>query len=186
MEPMIKGYIIQNTSRFMLEDAEVRPRLERSLVQDVQQRLLAFNPTGWYPRSEIIRLNRAIAATQLDEASAYAALVRTGEFAGRAAIGTFMKLLFKMLTPKMFASKFPDFFKRDHQGGEAAVAEVSDRRVVLVARDIAGFDHFGPNTVGFAAVAFTAMGLKGLKVTCAPWSLAEPGPAETRFTATWD
>lgn len=186
VEPLTKGYIIVNTARFIQEDQEIRARIDPALLEEVNGKLLKYTATGWYPRSDLVKLYRAIAGSQPDEKAAYGALLRTGEYAGRVAIGTFMKLLFKILTPKMFASKFPDFYKRDHQGGEAAVEEVSEKRVALVARDIEGFDHFGPNTVGFATVALGAMGLKGLSVTCSPWSLAQPGPIETHIVATWE
>ncbi len=187
MDPMIKGYIIQNAVDFMLSDTDVAQRIDRSLFRELKSGGILFGPTAWYPRTEIMRLTRAIADSQPDEKAAYDALVRCGEFGGRAAIGTFMKLLFKILTPKMFASKFPDFFKRDNQGGEPGVESIDERRVVLRAAEIEGYDHFGPYTVGFARIALGAMGLKNLEVTCSPtWSRAAPSAETVRIIATWE
>lgn len=181
---MLKGYLIQHTRKFVLTNDAIRRAVDPGLVHELE-RAPPLNPSGWYPRQEQVRLWRAIAATQPDEKSARETLIQCGAYAGTEATGTFLKLLFKVLTPKMFASKFPDFYKRDHQGGEGVVEEVADKRVVLSARDVAGYDHFGPNTVGWAGVGFRAMGLKNLSLTCSPWSLAEPGPPEVRFVATW-
>lgn len=186
MEPMIKGYIIEVTEAFILGDPALRSRMDPVLIDQIEARAAKLNPTGWYPREDQTRLFRGMVATAPDEKSAYDLLVRSGEFSGRKAMGTFLKLVLKVLTPRMFAGKFPDFFKRDHQGGEGVVEEVGDHRVVLVARGIEGFDHFGPSTVGWAGVNLQGMGLKNVKMTCSPWSLAQPGPRETRFVATWD
>jgi hypothetical protein len=187
VEPMIKGYIIQNSGRFILGDPVISKRVDEAIVEDIHRNEPLLKPTAWYPRRDVVKLWSAIAATQPDDASAYDALTRCGTFAGTQATTTFLKLLFKVLTPRMFASKFPDFYARDHQGGgEGVVEEIGQNRVVLQARDVEGYDHFGPNTVGWAGVGLRAMGLKNLKLTCDPWSLAEPGPKTIRFVATWD
>lgn len=185
MEPLIKAYIVEHTGRFMLSDSLIRERTDPALIEEIEAR--TSGKVTWYPRTTQVKLWRAIVATQPDEASAYDALVRSGEYVGTHMTTTFLRLLFKVLTPKMFGAKFPDLFKRDHHGGgEAVVEEISDKRVVLIARDIAGFDHFGPNTVGFARIAFGAMGLKNVKITCSPWSLTEPGPSVVRFVSEWE
>jgi hypothetical protein len=183
---MIKGYILQFAGRFILSDPEISARIEPGLALAIRRSEPELKPTGWYPRHDLVKLWRTIADTQPDESSAYDALVRCGTSVGTQATNTFLKLLFKVLTPKLFAGKFPDFFARDHQnGGAAAVEEIAPNRVVLVVRDIEGYDHFGPNTVGWAGVGFRAM-VKNPKIVCSPWSLAAPGPKELRVTATWE
>jgi hypothetical protein len=185
LEPLIKAYIVEHTGRFILSEPAIRDRVDPSLLQEIEAR--TSQKATWYPRRAQVELWRAIVATQPDEAGAYDALVRSGEYVGTHMTTTFLRLLFKVLTPKMFGAKFPDLYKRDHHGGgEGVVEEVAEKRVVLSARDIEGFDHFGPNTVGFARVAFAAMGLKNVRITCSPWSLEAPGPKDVRFVAEWD
>src|SRR5690348_12475897 len=111
---MIKGYIIQQTGRFIANDPTLSKRVPGSVLSSINASE-ALKPTGFYPRQEAVLLWRAIADTQPNEEAAYAELVRCGETVGAFAAGTFLKLLLKMLTPHMFANKFPDLYKRDHQ-----------------------------------------------------------------------
>jgi len=180
--------MIQYTGRFIREDPMLSQRVPASVMEAIKKNDTAFKAQDWRPREELTGLWHAIAdaAEPRDEAAVYQALVRCGEMVGSYATTTFLKLLLKVLTPRMFASKFPDFYKRDQKGGEGLVEEIGTKHVILVARGIKGYDHFGPVTVGWSSVPLRGMGLKGVKVSCSPWSLEAPGPEEVRFTASWE
>jgi hypothetical protein len=188
VEPQCKGYIIQNTGRYILEDPVLNKKVPAPLLEKINRSRTEFKAGDWRPREELTSLWRAIAdcAEPQDEESVHAALVRCGETVGGYATTTFFKLLLKVLTPRMFASRFGEFYKRDYRGGEGIVEEVGSKRVVLLARGIKGYDHFGPVTVGWASVPFRGMGLENVRLSCTPWSLSEPGPDEVRFTVNWD
>ena len=185
MEPMIKGYIIQFTGRYMLENHELRGRLPQAIVSRAERNATALKPATWYPRQDVVDLWRAIAAAHPDEASARAALVACGTNIGTFAAGTFLKLLFKVLTPRMFANKFPDLWIRDSQGGYIEMGAVEDNSLKFMFKDMAGFDHISPISQGWVGFALTSLGLKQLQASCSPWSLAEPGPREIQFEAHW-
>lgn len=188
MEAFIRGHMIQYTGRFISEDPVLSQRMPPATLDLIRHNQTAVAMTDWRPRGELTALWDAIvdANEPKDDDAVYRTLVRCGGMIGTYATGTFLKLLLRVLTPKMFANKFPDFYKRDHRGGEGLVEEIGAKRVVLIARGIKGYDHFGPITVGWSAVPLAGMGLKGVKMTCSPWSLAEPGPEEVRFEATWE
>lgn len=188
MAAFIRGHMLQFTGRFIREDPLLCERVPRDVLERARRYDLSVKPHEWRPREELTSLWDAIAraAEPATEKAAYEALVRCGSRIGGYAATTFLKLLLRVMTPRMFASKFPDFYKRDHQGGEGIVEEIDARRVVLLARGVEGYDHFGPITVGWSAVSFTGMGLKNATMTCSPWSLSEPGPREVRFVATWE
>jgi len=188
VEAFIRGYMIQYTGRFISEDPVLSKRMSADVMEQIKRNETAVEMKDWRPRAEVTALWEAIvdASEPSNQEAAYQSLVRCGERMGSYATGTFLKLLLRVLTPKMFANKFPDFYKRDHRGGEGVVEEISPKRVVLCARGVKGYDHFGPITVGWCAVPLMAMGLKGIKMACTPWSLADPGPDEVRLIATWD
>ena len=188
MEELVKGHMIHYTGRYILEDPVLNKRVPPELLEKIRRSQTAFQAKDWRPREELTTLWRAIAdaASPRDEKAVYDALLRCGEMVGGYATNTFFKLLLKILTPKMFASRFSEFYKRDQQGGEGVVEDIGPNHVVLVARGIKGYDHFGPTTVGWALVPFRGMGLDNVRMTCSPWSLAEPGPDEVRFVVNWD
>ena len=188
MEPLVKGHMIHYTGRYILEDPVLSQRIDPQLLETIRRNQTAFQAKDWRPRAELTTLWRAIAdaASPRDEKTIYEALLRAGDTVGNYATNTFFKLLLRVLTPRMFANRFSEFYKRDQQGGEGLVEEIGTKRVVLLARGIKDYDHFGPVTVGWALVPFRAMGLENVRMTCSPWSLAEPGPNEVRFVATWD
>lgn len=188
MAAFIRGHMLQFTGRFIREDPLLRGRVPHEVLERIRRYDLSVKPQEWRPREELTSLWDAIvqATEPRTDRAAYEALVRCGGRIGGYAATTFLKLLLKVMTPKMFASKFPDFYKRDHQGGEGIVEDVDARRVVLVARGIQGYDHFGPITVGWSMVPFTGMGLRNVSMTCSPWSLSQPGADQVRFVATWD
>lgn len=187
MEELVRGFMIHHTGRHIASDPELRSKVSPAVLAEVERNTTEFQAMDWRPREQLKRLWQAIAdVSGPNEEDVYNALFRCGETVGGYSTSTFFRLLLKVLTPKMFASRFGEFYKRDQQGGEGVVLEVGQKHLVLAARGIAGYDHFGPISSGWASVPLKGMGLKNVKMTCAPWSLAEPGPNEVRFTATWE
>jgi hypothetical protein len=180
--------MIHYTGRYILEDPTVSKKVPPDLLEQIRRSQTAFQAKDWRPRKELTGLWHAIAkAVEPQETQqVYEALVRCGEVVGGYATNTFFKLLLKILTPKMFATRFSEFYKRDQTVGEGIVEEIDSNRVVLVARGIKDYDHFAPTTVGWASVPFRGMGLKNVRITASPWSLQEPGPDEVRFIVNWD
>jgi hypothetical protein len=145
-----------------------------------------LKPTAWARRETVVALWRAIAAARPDPAVARATLVRCGTGLGNTAINSFLKILLRMLTPRLFALKFPDIWGRDMQGGGyAEIAASEDKRVAILLREVGGFDHIGPVAEGWIGFTLTSMGLKQLEMTSSPWSMEDPGPPEVRIEARW-
>jgi hypothetical protein len=188
VEALIRGHMVHTTGRYIVEDPVLSKKVKPELIEKIRRDQTAFAGKDWRPRTELTSLWQAIAdvVEPREHRAVYDALARCGETVGTYATNTFFKLLLKILTPRMFASRFSEFYKRDQVGGEGIVEEVGSNRVVLLARGIKGYDHFGPVTSGWASVPFRGMGLKNVRVTCSPWSLEDPGPDEVRFVIEWD
>lgn len=185
MEPMVKGYAIQAAIQFILDNPDLKARVPPALVQSITRAQGTFKPTAWYPRSEAMRLYEAIAGAAPNEAEAYALLKRCGESAAAAAIQGYLKLLLKVLTPKMFAGKFADFWTRDHQSGHAEVSLPEEKRFIFHLKDVGGFTHIGPIVAGFIAHAMEAIGVKDIDVKCTPWSMAVPDANDLNIEVRW-
>jgi hypothetical protein len=188
VEPLIRGYIIQGTGRFIVEDPVLSRRVPPAIVDQIERNATAFKPVDWRPREEGIALWKAIAETHDpgDDEGAYQTLVRTGEAVGTFATGTFLKLLLKMLTTRMFAKKFPDMFARDHKFGRIENESIDDHGMVVIFKEVQGYDYFAPFAHGWGGFALKSIGVKNLKMRLTPWSLAAPGPEEIRCDAAWD
>jgi hypothetical protein len=115
-------------------------------------------------------------------------LVKAGRYQGAFATNTYLKLLMKMLTMKMFAKKFPDIWARDANFGKVTLGDLADidkGKLVIEFKELGTFPYFGPITEGWFAYSFEVMGLKGVKVQLVDWSLQKPDPGELTFQVTW-
>jgi hypothetical protein len=185
MEPLIKGYVLQVSQRYVLDTPAIAAKVPEAILEEVKRSEATIKSGEWYPRQEIVLVWRALADACPDEASAAAELKKCGHTIAGTAVTTFFKLLLKMLSPRLFASKFPDFWARDHKGGTAALESVSDKGMVLLLNDVERFDHIGPVASGFIEFALSAIGVKQVVATPSPWSLAAPGPRNVRIEARW-
>lgn len=185
MEPMIKGYAVRDVAQHILDTPELARAIDPELLAFAGDAARSKEATAWVPRREMVALLRAIAATQPSDDDARLAIVGAGRRVCESATATFLRLLIKVLNPKMFAGKFPELYKRDHQGGSIELREVQSTTLVLRLNDVAGFDHAGPFMAGWIGFALEALGLRVTDITATPWSRAEPGPACVDFAARW-
>lgn len=190
MEELVKGFVVQHSCRYILEDAQapLRERMSKEAVARAQQLYRDIEPSSWRPRAELVGVWQSIVdvTEPHEDRVVFDALAHCGERTGEFSTNTFFRLLMKILTPRMFASRFSEFYKRDQQGGEGLVKEIGSNHVILGARDIKGYNYFAPITVGFARVPFRGMGLKNVRADCPNWSLKDPGPNEVEIHIHWD
>src|SRR5437763_11987378 len=119
----------------------------------------AFMPTAkksqFAPPSFSAELWSGIAKEHPDDT--FQELVKLGRYQGAYATNTYLKLLMKMLTVKMFAKKFPDIWARDANFGKFVVgdlAEIDKGKLRLGFEDLTAFPYFGPITEGWFAYSF--------------------------------
>jgi hypothetical protein len=115
-------------------------------------------------------------------------LVKAGRYQGAYATNTYLKLLMRMLSVKMFAKKIPDLWSRDANFGTISLenaAEIERGQLGLTFTDLTGFPYFGPICEGWFAFSLETMGLKNLKVAIQDWSLDDPDPGKLRFRISW-
>jgi len=185
MEGMVKGYMIVATGRFIMGDAAIRARVSPALLDEIAKHEKTIKPSEWIGRPDQMVLWRAIAAGS-DDATAYGDLVRCGESIADYASGTFLRLLLKMLTPGLFARKFPDLWAHDHRGGFIENDKIDAKGMQITIKDIEGFDHIGGVAPGFIRFALTAIGLKNIVTRSPNWSMTTPAPRDATIVVSWD
>lgn len=187
MQRQVKGYMIQHSGRFILEDPVLSGRVSGALLEQIRRNETAFKAHDWRPVEEAIALWKAVAQLRSpgDDEGAYNDLVGCAEKMAAYATSMWLKLVLKMLTPRMFVRKFPDMFARDHNFGRIEVVSVSDTSFTARFLDVEGYDYFAPIAHGMAATVLRTIGVKDLKMKITPWSIANPGPPELEVNAKW-
>ena len=189
-EGATRGYMVLSTINCVesIYDAKTREGIYASLSPEVRKMVGHYNKVEWYPTQHVSEFFRAIALLDDDEVRANERLVQAGRFIGSSATNTFLRLIMKMMTPRLFARKVGDFWARDNRVGTmtADPSRVDERLITVKLTGIAGYDYVGPTGTGFMVNALDTIGMKGVKGKISGWSLKDPGPNEVIYHLTWD
>jgi hypothetical protein len=188
-EPMIRGYIIQHTTRFYRSecDPDTALRIDAALPLELKAELREIMPATWYPRRFQVELLQAIAHAHGDEESSRRKMLQCG--AGMA-VGEneFMKLLTRVLTPELFLKKLGSFWARDHQdsGGyrvDRVDAGVHSASVRL--SGVSGYAHSALIWQGWIQQIFREISAAGSDVQQQGWTWANPAPDVIVYEVNW-
>jgi len=184
-----KGSAILASAEFsdVLCDRIGRPRVRERFSPELKAALATMKRTTWHPRAMWIEVLRAVVSVHNDPLASHADLAECGKAICEDAASTFMKLILKIMTPRLFAKKFPDFWVRDMRGGVMTVdpSELTHNRFVAHLVDVDGFEHVGPAGCGFIGFAMEKITGGPVNIVVSPWSLERPGPAEVRWDVSW-
>lgn len=187
-ERKIKSYGFNATVEYIDKnyDDAARKRIMGALSPAGQSFLPTAKKAQFASPTYSAELWSAIAKEHPDDTFGH--LVKLGRYQGAYATNTYLKLLMKMLTVKMFAKKFPDIWGRDANFGKFVVgdlAEIDKGQLRLGFQDLGSFPYFGPITEGWFAYSFEVMGLKNVKVALQDWSPQNPDPGHLMYHVTW-
>lgn len=190
MERTSRGYLFQSAAAHLEKayDAEARDRILGSLSPRVRDTMRDVKTAGWYPIEDVSEVFGAIARHhQATDGRVREALTDVGRAIAEMATNSFLKLVLRVLTPKMFVSKLPALWERDHRCGRLSGLTFEDdkKRIVVQLEDVKGYDFIGPVAPGFAFFALEdVFGYQGVQVAY-DWSMDDPGPANIRYDFTW-
>lgn len=190
VEPVVRGYSIQQTAAFIDKyyDDDTRKHLYEHVSAEVREQVGQLSSASWYPQRYAVELLRGIAGVKNDEVGSYNDLVASGKYVAIEATNTFLKLLLKMLTPALFFKKVPSFWERDTRNCgryEVDTSEASEGRVLMRLVGAVGYDHVCIAGIGFLENALANMGKRDLKIMQKGWSLATPSPPEVELDIRW-
>lgn len=167
------------------------PATKKQIYERIPPRireLFAFvDKFEWYPIDDAIAIFRALAAHHREgDGHVQAALEGVGRQIAETASTTSLKLLFRLMTPSLFAKKAPDLWERN-SCGELAVTkfDAERRRMNLTLKDVDGFDFIGVVAGGFVLYALEAVGCAKPKASFA-FDARTPAPAAVDYEMTWE
>ncbi len=101
-------------------------------------------------------------------------------------MGSFLRLLMKLMTPKLFAQKVSNIWERDHRSGrlDGDSSDIANKHLVFRLTDVGGYDFLGAGLNGFMCAALEACGCKITRQEC-DWTLANPGPEKVTGHVWW-
>jgi hypothetical protein len=185
-ENQMRGYGILSAVAYLRKAAgeQQAQRILDGLSPETKKELGTATEANWCSSKSVAELYTAIASLgNGDEKAAQTHLIECGKHAARDASNTFLRLLMKMLTPKLFAKKLPDIWARDCTVGKITT-EVFEDKIRNHLTGVAAFDHIGPVCVGYVTFALEAMGKSITKTELHGWSLAAPA-TDCWFEVCW-
>ena len=189
-ERQIKSYGFSGTWEFIEKnyDEAARKRIVASLSPAARDFMGTAKKVQWASPIHSSELWAGIAKEHSNPAEARSQLVKAGRNIGAYATNTYLKLLMKMLTVKMFAKKFPDIWGRDANFGKVTLGdldEISRGILTINFKELGSYPYFGPTTEGWFSFSLETMGLKDLTVTALDWKMEDPNPGELTYRVTF-
>jgi hypothetical protein len=154
------------------------------LSPDVRDALPGIKSTDWYPLHFATEQLRGIYQAHSDPKIAIETIERCGRFIGDEASTTFLRLLMKVLTLPMMASKWQQFWLRYHNFGicTADASQIQEKKFLVVSN--MGYPYVHGIGSGWIQNVLASLGKQNVKVeTNVP--LGQVEMPEIRWTATW-
>ncbi|MBX3229281.1 MAG: hypothetical protein KIT84_18330 [Labilithrix sp.] len=165
-----------------------RKRIYDRISPRVRELFAFVNKFEWYPVDDAAEIFRAIAAHHREsDGKIAAALEGVGRQIAETASTTSLKLLFRLMTPALFAKKASDLWERNSRCGELAVPsfEAANRKMSMKLTDVEGFDFIGLVASGFVLYALEAVGCKNPRASFV-FDEGSPAPSALAYELTWE
>ena len=190
MEKKVRGGPVNALYLFVQNGLEppLQSQVLARIPEDLRTKLGKLEPGSWYPFEYSNQVLRAIASTEADPLKAGLLARQAGRYIANEAINTFLRLLVKFLSPSLFARKFHDFFRKDHNFGkiETDLSQIDQNRFVLTMSEVGGYDYVSWGASGWMIHTLSCMGCKNVQVTETLHPPPAPQNADSyRFEVSW-
>lgn len=185
-ELKIRGMLAKGVADFVDKnyEAAVRDKILQAVSADIRTARPGLQKNDWYPIRYILDYFRAIDSVLGDPGKTADHLERCGISIASDATNSFMKLLIKVLTIRMFARQFPEFWRKYHSAGtiEYDLSALDDKRVIF---HLEPYEYQHLLAMGFLRFVFDALGKKNVRVAhnC---PAGERTVSKLRLEVTWD
>jgi len=189
-QPTVRGVLVTRTAAFIDRkfDPEQRERIYGQVSSEVRDALPKIGKNEFYPRGWLSQYLGSIARHYDDPQRGHDDIVECGLYHGNDATGTFLRLLVKFLTPKVFSRKFPELWAKDFRFGTiSSNTDEADarKRIEVMISDVDGFDWFAPLCTGYFKHIFATMGKKSVQVVEKNCPVGTPSVPSLHFTISW-
>ncbi|NUP12534.1 MAG: hypothetical protein HOW73_41345 [Polyangiaceae bacterium] len=177
----VSGMVMLGVGRYIEEELDParRDRLH-SKGQMVER--ANIKQDAWYPLQPFANICRSLDELYDDPQEGFQAVRRAGKCIAEDGASTYLRLLMKVLTPKLFIRQFPGLWKRYHDFGELTIdmQDIDKNRVVAI---MPAYPCVYGLAAGWIEFAFAAFKAKADLKCDYPWRGETPDPF--RFTLTW-
>ena len=181
-----RGYVVLSMVRALENERDDASALFEKEAPALFEQTPSIAGNEYYSVDLLNDALRVIAQSESDPRARYDLLVRCGRFGAHDSLNLFFKLVMKILTPALLASKFPMMWERDFRVGRASgdSSRVRERIIGLGILGVGRLEHFVPIGEGWIRLAFESMGHRGVEVT------TDLAPHQTtaddiNYTVTW-
>lgn len=187
-DTMVKGSYVSASASFARNNypPERWEQIEAGLSREVSSVLPNIRGNDWYPVQCATEILRGIYESHDNPTDSEAAIRRCGNFIGQEASTTWLKFLFKILTAELFATKFPDFYRKYNSVGDcrADAKNIKQNRFTLELLN-GGYDYVHLIGCGWIEFVFGSLGKSNVVVeTNIP--LGQRGSETIQWKARWE
>lgn len=152
--------------RFPEKAEEVKRKFSGRLHADLD-RVGRFD---FVPRAHLSEVTTAIADLEGDPDARFQLITELGGYIAHGATNTFLRLLMRMMTPQLFASRADAIWKKDNRGGyvEVDTSELASGKLGMTFKEMDGFAYYRAICVGWMDFAFQRMGAKNVRISHPP------------------
>ena len=187
MERLVKGIHVIPLHDFIKEnyDEETRNGIYERMGEPAREMLRTIKREDWVPVALVSKVDDALFLASKDPEQGYQDIVRAGAAIADYATNTYVRLLIKLMTPKIMASKWPDIWKKSHNFGLMQCHLENDRMLRMTLSGVEDYTHIGPIAVGFLTFALKAMNMPDATVVQVQDRYVEHNVERYEFRITW-
>jgi len=172
----------------------IDPKLAREIESKFSPAILSAlhesGPKDWFPIEIWKEALDGIVVAQPDIAAARVAIRSVGRHICEGTVNSFLKLLMRIMTPRLFAEKSGSMISRDFCGFKGGIDynfEVDDKAkiVMIEIRNAGQHPYLGGTGQGFCEFAFQYMGKKNVIIDEPDCPLDDWAPEHARWRIRW-
>jgi hypothetical protein len=187
MERLVKGIHVVPLHDFIKQDydEETRGHIYERMGEPAREMLRKLKREDWVPVALVSSVADALFMANPDPEKGYQDIVKSGAAIADYATNTYVRLVIKLMTPKIMASKWPDIWKKSHNFGLMQCDLEGDRLLRMTLDGVGGYTHIGPTVVGFLTFALRAMNMPDATVVQVRDRYVEHNADRYEFRITW-
>jgi hypothetical protein len=180
----VRGHLMRGAARYALRDLDAKAAESiRRAIPELANGIEQIRKDDWYPLGHLVELCMMIDGQFGDPEQGLAAIRTCGRYIAEEGVSTYLKLVMKVITPRLFVRQFPTLWKRYHDFGELSVdtSKLDENRATLYMPAYPGVRGLCSGWIEYAFSLFK------VRVHLeANWAWRAPMPERLELKAQWD
>lgn len=192
MDVAVRGPCLRGAGAYLRAiDPELARSIEAKYTPEMLRAVHESGPKDWIPVGLWKEALDGIVAAQPNIEAARKAIRGVGRYICEGTVNSFLRLLMRIMTPRLFAEKSGTMISRDFRGfpgGEIDYAyDVNDslRQVTIEVRNAGLHPYLGGTGQGFCEFAFQYMGKKGVVIDEPGCPVDQWAPPKVQLRMRW-